>query len=147
MELFNHSPKQAFNGLFNFSFLEKRPEPPKETTQKMLEDQCRSIANSITNGLKDCDPDEFNRWHEEGQPEDFTPSGYDYLDDMLDINYIITRDGEYRGAEILVGFGGPNIYVETRDCTVRGYWGGDKVEHPFTDRLGLDDYCQEMYGS
>ena len=89
MNLFEYSPKQAFDGLFSFSFLEKKPEPPKETTQDRLEDHCRHIAESITNELKDCDPDEFNRWHEEGEPKDFTPSGWDYLDDIYDIEYII----------------------------------------------------------
>jgi len=147
MELFNQSPKQAFNGLFNFSFLEKKPEPPKETTQDRLEDHCRRIAESITNELKDCDPDEFQRWHDEGQPDDFTPSGYDYLDDVLDIKYIVGSgwDGTYYGAEILVGFGGPNIYVETRDCTVRGYWGSDRAQWGYVDNIGLDDACYELY--
>ena len=145
MELFNHSPKQAFNGLFNFSFLEEKPEPPKETTQDRLEDHCQHIAESITNGLKDCEPDEFNRWHDEGEPEDFTPGGYDYLDDVLDINYIVAADGEYRGAEILVGFGGPNIYVNTKTLTVEGYWWGDRATWNYIDNIGLDDACEELY--
>ena len=117
----------------------------KETTQDRLEDHCRRIAESITNGLKDCDPEEFNRWHEEGQPEDFTPSGWDYLDDVYDIEYIITRDGEYRGAELMVAGGGPNIYVETRDRTVRGYWGGEQAQWGYVDNIGLDDACEELY--
>ena len=117
----------------------------KATTQDRLEDHCRRIAESITNGLKDCDPEEFNRWHEEGQPEDFTPSGWDYLDDVYDIEYIITRDGEYRGAELMVAGGGPNIYVETRDRTVRGYWGGEQAQWGYVDNIGLDDACEELY--
>ena len=117
----------------------------KETTQDRLEDHCRRIAESITNGLKDCDPEEFNRWHEEGQPEDFTPSGWDYLDDVYDIEYIITRDGEYRGAELMVAGGGPNICVETRDRTVRGYWGGEQAQWGYVDNIGLDDACEALY--
>ena len=117
----------------------------KETTQDRLEDHCRRIAESITNGLKDCEPDEFERWHEEGQPDDFTPTGYDYLDDVLDIMYIVGSDGTYYGAEIMVTFGGPNIYVETRDNTVRGYWGGDKAQWGFLDEIGLDEACFELY--
>ena len=145
MNLFEYSPKQAFDGLFSFSFLEKKPEPPKETTQDRLEDHCRHIAESITNELKDCDPDEFNRWHEEGEPKDFTPSGWDYLDDVYDIEYIIDADGNYRGAELMVAGGGPNIYVETRDNTVRGYWWGDKAQWHYVDNIGLDDACEELY--
>ena len=145
MNLFEYSPKQAFDGLFSFSFLEKKPEPPKETTQQMLEFRCRCIAEEITNELVDCDPDQFNRWHDEEQPEDFTPSGYDYLDDVLDIKYIVGSDGSYYGAEILVGFGGPNIYVETRDRTVRGYWGGEQAQWGYVDNIGLDEACEELY--
>ena len=117
----------------------------ERTTADDLQDRCKHIAESITNELTDCEPDEFNRWHEEGQPEDFTPGGYDYLDDILDINYVVTSKGEYLGAEILVGFGGPNIFIHTRDNTVRGYWGGDKAQWHYVDNIGLDDACEELY--
>ena len=145
MNLFEYSPKQAFDGLFSFSFLEKKPEPPKETTADELQDMVKNIALNITNGLTDSEPDEFQRWHDEGQPDEFTPSGYDYLDDVYDIEYIIDVNGNYRGAELMVAGGGPNIYVETRDNTVRGYWGGDKAQWHYVDNIGLDDACEELY--
>ena len=145
MNILEYSPKQAFNALFSFGFLEKEPEPPKRTTADRLQDMVKNIALNITNELGDSEPDEFERWHEEGQPDDFTPTGYDYLDDVLDIMYIVGSDGTYYGAEIMVTFGGPNIYVETRDNTVRGYWGGDKAQWGFLDNIGLDDACEELY--
>ena len=145
MNILEYSPKKAFNALFSFGFLEKEPEPPKRTTADDLHDMVKSIALNITNELIDQEPDEFERWHDEGEPDDFTPTGYDYLDDVLDIMYIVGSDGTYYGAEILVTFGGPNIYVETRDNTVRGYWGGDKAQWGFLDNIGLDDACEELY--
>tara|TARA_R100001377_G_scaffold75583_2_gene52202 strand:+ start:11 stop:394 length:384 start_codon:yes stop_codon:yes gene_type:complete len=117
----------------------------ERTTADDLQDIVKSIALDITNGLTDSEPDEFQRWHDEGEPEDFTPSGYDYLDDVYDIEYIIDVNGNYRGAELMVAGGGPNIYVETRDNTVRGYWGGDKAQWHYVDNIGLDDACEELY--
>ena len=117
----------------------------ERTTADDLQDIVKSIALDITNGLTDSEPDEFQRWHDEGQPDEFTPSGYDYLDDVYDIEYIIDVNGNYRGAELMVAGGGPNIYVETRDNTVRGYWGGDKAQWHYVDNIGLDDACEELY--
>jgi hypothetical protein len=145
MNILEYSPKKAFNALFSFGFLDKEPESPKRTTADRLQDMVKSIALNITNELIDQEPDEFERWHEEGKPDDFTPTGYDYLDDVLDIKYIVGSDGTYYGAEILVTFGGPNIYVDTRDNTVYGYWGSDRAQWGFLDEIGLDDACEELY--
>ena len=29
---------------------------------------------------------------------------------------------------------------------VEGYWGGDRVNGTSSDNMGLDDYCEEIYG-
>ena len=112
---------KSFNNLFDLSYLNEKPKEPERSIEQELEGRCRSIAEEITDGLKNCDPDIFNRWHDEGQPEDFQPNGWDYIEDMLDINYVVSGDCEYLGAQILVGYGGPNIYIHTRSCTVKGY--------------------------
>ena len=147
MNILEYSPKQAFNALFSFGFLDKEPELPKRTTADRLQDMVKSIALNITNELADSEPDEFERWHEEGQPDDFTPTVYTYLDDVLDIKYIVGSgwDGTYYGAEIMVTFGGPNIYVDTRDNTVYGFWGSDRAQWGFLDEIGLDEACFELY--
>jgi hypothetical protein len=66
--------------------------------------------------------------------------------DVYDIRYIVDREKRYLGAELMVAGGGPNIWVNLDTKYVEGYWGGDKVEQPFTDNLDLDGYCEEMYG-
>tara|TARA_Y100001951_G_C11126505_1_gene175790 strand:- start:128 stop:415 length:288 start_codon:yes stop_codon:yes gene_type:complete len=69
----------------------------------------------------------------------------DWMEDVLDIQYIINQDKTYRGARILVAFGGPNIWVNTQSGLVEGYWWGDNAFAGFIDNIGLDDYLEEMY--
>ena len=97
-----------------------------ETCGEQLRRMCKSIAEDISNG-------------------DGT-SAPEFMDSTYDIRYIVDREKRYMAAELLVAGGGPTIWVNLNTGYVEGYWGGDKVEHPFTDNLGLDDYCEEMYG-
>ncbi len=97
-----------------------------ETCGEQLRRMCKSIAEDISNG-------------------DGT-SASEFMDSTYDIRYIVDREKRYMAAELLVAGGGPTIWVNLNTGYVEGYWGGDKVEHPFTDNLGLDDYCEEMYG-
>ena len=136
---------KTFNNLFDLSYLNEKPKEPERSIQQELQDRCRSIAEEITDGLKNCDPDIFNRWHDEGQPEDFQPNGWDYIEDILDINYVVGCDREYLGAQIMVTWGGPNIYIHTRSCTVKGYWGSDRAQWGYVDNIDLDYVCEELY--
>ncbi len=71
----------------------------------------------------------------------------DYMQDVLDIKYIINSDRSFKGARLLVTFGGPNIWVDTSTNMVEGYWWNEHYEFDYkTDALGLDDYCEEMWG-
>ena len=98
----------------------------RETCEEQLRRMCKNIAEDISNG-------------------DGT-SASEFMDSTYDIRYIVDREKRYFSAELLVAGGGPTIWVNLNTGYVEGYWGGDKVEHPFTDNLGLDDYCEEMYG-
>jgi len=71
-------------------------------------------------------------------------SVYDYISDALDIEYIVNSKGEYMGARVLVAFGGPDIWVNTRTLTVEGHWWGDSAYAQFTDGIGLNDALQEL---
>ena len=74
------------------------------------------------------------------------PNAFDYLSDALDINYIVNRDKTYKGARILVAFGGPNIWIDTITEKVEGYWGGETIiKHYYNDLLYLDDACEELF--
>jgi len=100
-----------------------------ETCQQQLVRMVQNIADDIT--------------HVSGGKE---RSASDWMEGTYDIRYLVNREKQYLGAEILVAGGGPTIWVDTWTNEVRGYWGTDRVQRYFIDNLGLDDYCEEMYG-
>ena len=108
-----------------------------ETCEEQLRRMCKSIADSITNP-EDITDEETGEKREE--------TAHDWMEDVYDIRYYVDSRKEYLGAEIMVAGGGPTIWVNTYTKYVEGYWGGDKVTEPFIDNLGLDDFCEEMYG-
>ena len=108
-----------------------------ETCEEQLRRMCKDIADSITN------PDKEYKWDEDVY-DPIDPSSW--MEGTYDIRYYVDREKRYLGAGIMVAGGGPNIWVNTYTKEVEGYWGGDKVLEPFIDNLGLDDYCEEMYG-
>jgi len=98
-----------------------------ETCEEQLRRMCKDIADSITSP-------------EEGE------TAAKWMEGTYDIRYLVDRDKRYMGAEIMVAGGGPTIWVDTWRATVKGYWGADRVSEPFIDNIGLDDYCEEIYG-
>tara|TARA_R110000824_G_scaffold109710_1_gene257497 strand:+ start:536 stop:898 length:363 start_codon:yes stop_codon:yes gene_type:complete len=110
-----------------------------ETCEEQLRRMCKNIAEEITSGkterLSDYD----------SKCEVILEAGR-FMEDVYDIRYIVDREKRYYSAELMVAGGGPTIWVNLNTGYVEGYWGGDKVEQPFTDNLGLDDYCEDMYG-
>jgi hypothetical protein len=108
-----------------------------ETCGEQLRRMCKNIADDITNPVMRKDP-------ETGEKREETAS--DWMEGTYDIRYLVDRDKRYMGAEIMVAGGGPTIWVDTWRATVKGYWGADRVSEPFIDNIGLDDYCEEIYG-
>ena len=112
---------------------EKKP----ETCEEQLRRMCKSIANGIS------EPEEIT---DEETGEKRTETAGDWMEGVYDIRYIVAREKRYFSAELLVAGGGPTIWVNLNTMEVEGYWGGDRVTHPFRDSLDLDGYCEEMYG-
>ena len=118
-------------------------------SKQQLINAVNNIAEEITspeliNKMDYC-PEDWDELTQEEQDE-YEVTASDYLHDALDLVHIIRHaSNEHIGSEICVTFGGPNIYINTRTNCVEGYWGGDKVERNFTDNLGLDEYCEELY--
>lgn len=94
-----------------------------------IKSHVQHIADEITKGFSD----------------DADYSAFDYLQDALDIEYIVNGKGAYLGARVLVAFGGPNIWVNTRTGTVEGAWWADRANASFTDNIGLDDALSELW--
>jgi len=109
-----------------------------ETCEEQLRRMCKNIAEEISAGPEQVDI------HTGEDREEVTASSW--MEDTYDIRYYVDREKRYLGAEIMCAGGGPTIWVNTYTKQVEGYWGGDKVLEPFIDNLGLDDYCEEIYG-
>ncbi len=78
--------------------------------------------------------------------DDEPMTAFDYLQDALDIEYIVASDRKtYLGARVLVAFGGPNIWINTRTKTVEGYWWPDRYSETYTDSIGLDEALEELF--
>ena len=71
-------------------------------------------------------------------------SASDYIEDILDVEYIFGGDKQYLGARILVCFGGPNVWVDTRNNRVEGCWWGDYYSQSFSDEIGLNDFFEDL---
>ena len=108
-----------------------------ETCEEQLVRMCKSIANGIS------EPEEIT---DEETGEKRTETASDWMEGTYDIRYIVDREKRYYSAELMVAGGGPTIWVNLNTMEVEGYWGGDRVNVPFRDSLGLDQYCEEMYG-
>jgi hypothetical protein len=67
------------------------------------------------------------------------------LDDALSIEFTIDQNRTYMGSRILVAFGGPNIWINTRNETVEGSWGRDRIEFRYNDEHGLYDACENLF--
>ena len=98
-----------------------------QTCEEQLREMVKDIAMSINSPEKE---DTAAKW----------------MEDTYAIRYLVDQDKSFLGAEIMVAGGGPTIWVDTFTKEVRGYWGTDRVQRYFIDNLGLDDYCEELFG-
>ena len=128
-------------------------------TKSELQQLVDSIADDLQNGVEydycpDCGSqdfdqpccDEYQLLQADGTYIRQIKSGFDYVHDALDIQYIVTGKSEYLAARILVAFGGPNIWINTQTQTVEGYWGGETaLSHYYTDKMDIHDACREYW--
>lgn len=77
---------------------------------------------------------------------DVPMSGLDYISDVLDINWILDSNREFKGARLLVAFGGPNIWIDTDKQTVEGHWWGDSFTASYSrDEMDIEGACSELF--
>ena len=102
-----------------------------------LQNHVKHIVDTIETGLASVERED------EG---DYEMDGLEYLSDALDIEYIVNGHREVLGARILVAFGGPNIWINTRTKQVEGYWWGDKCFMSYErDEIGLDEAIETLW--
>lgn len=106
--------------------------------------ELQSHINSIANNLSNPPMDEWNEGRDIESEGEF--SAFDYLQDALDIEYIVNSKREYLGARILVAFGGPNIWINTRTKQVEGYWWGDSCVMSYgNDEMNIDEAVGDLW--
>jgi hypothetical protein len=81
-----------------------------------------------------------------------TPEGdpvlaYEYIDDVLDIQYIVNGDREYVGARILITLGGPNAWINTLTGQLEVSWWSDTEYRTLPSEFiaALDDALKEFW--
>lgn len=115
----------------------------EKTQEQRNLDHVRQIADNIQNGLT------YEDYEDGFDPEypDELMSGFDYLTDVYDIEYIVSSEGEFKSARILVAFGGPNIWIDFQSKAVELYWWGDRATAYFTeDAMGVEEALEELWG-
>ena len=105
----------------------------------MLENQeyCKRIAEKLekyaAGEMVDNDGNELNL--------------YDYLNDVLDYEFTIDSQKEYKSAKIWVTLGGPNVWIDTAERAVKLAWWTDRAEYPLDWDVcnEIDDIMQDIY--
>lgn len=72
----------------------------------------------------------------------------DYLSDVLDIQYVVTGDRQYRGARVCIALGGPTAWIDTMTSQLEVAWGAyDPVYRDLPREFvnGLDDALEELW--
>lgn len=74
-------------------------------------------------------------------------SVWDYMQDILDVEYRCGSDKEYRSCKIMVACGGPNIYIDTAAAMVKLYWWTEYAEYPisYEARDAVDEWAEEYW--
>lgn len=72
---------------------------------------------------------------------------WDYMSDILDIEYRCGSDRGYRSCKIMVACGGPNIYIDTASAMVKLYWWTEYAEYPlsYEARDAIDEWAEEYW--
>ena len=103
------------------------------------------MTNTIKNELREQVTSIFNAVSEIDNASS-DGNAHDFLDQAIDIEYIVSVRMECLGARILVAYGGPTISIDTSQRTIKGSWQGETVSmHYYHDEMDLNGACKEMY--
>ena len=72
---------------------------------------------------------------------------WDYMDDVLDIEYRIGGRMELRSVQVMVACGGPNIYIDTGVKAVQLFWWSDRAEYPlgYDACAEIDEWAEQLF--
>lgn len=113
---------------------------------ELAKEHAESVAQGIRDNVESGYP--FGKDEEREQyGEQAELSAYDYLEDALDIVYSVDSNRVYRGARVLVSWGGPNVYIDTNTNALEVYWGSDTATRylPAAFIDALDEALLELW--
>lgn len=143
-----------------------KPETRQEAQDRENRETCKRIAEEVeayANGnvykcpecgelinLEDHDGDKYKcpGCGEIHDVDDLEQLGvWDYMDDVLDIEYRISSQMELRSVQVMVACGGPNIYIDTGERAVQLFWWFDKAEFPLDSGAcaEIDEWAEQLF--
>ena len=71
----------------------------------------------------------------------------DYLSDVLDIQYVVTSDRQYKGARVCIAFGGPTAWINTLTSQLEVAWWSEPVYRDLPREFidALDEALEELW--
>lgn len=124
-------------------------------TTNQLQEQTDHIAEMLVAAYEDrlyTDEDGNMEVLDEGEelPGDYDTVGLvEYLDDCYDVTATVNMSNRDvpTGYRIMVACGGPNIYIDTNDCEVQGFWWTDRAVSYIPGEVcsAIDDEFTELY--
>ena len=72
---------------------------------------------------------------------------YDYFEDILDIEYLVNSEKEYKACKICVTWGGPSVYIDTESRAVELYWWGQRASYSLLSSTvdAIDEWAEEYF--
>jgi hypothetical protein len=100
----------------------------------------KPIRDRLTDLLEACETDD-------GKDPDGEPDFFEYVTDVLDVEYRTGADRKLRSVELLLACGGPTITLDTSDRSLKLHWGTLKAGLPLSPKLcaAIEDIYADMY--
>jgi len=111
--------------------------------QEYADSMWQSIYDDVNNGTPFGIREDEDGYGDAG--EELT--AYDYLQDALEIRYTVNSQRQYLGARILVGYGGPNVWIDTNTYALEVHWGSSSAKRYLSSQFidALDVALEELW--
>ncbi len=104
----------------------------------------KGVADRLREYIAGNDQDAIETWVANyGEPvENYAPSALDWAADVLDVKRTYMNDGELSSVELLVGFGGPNVWTtfNGQGCEIKATWWSE----PAYEWVSCEEFSTEM---
>ena len=70
-----------------------------------------------------------------------------YLGENMGVHYVVDENVDVIGCNICIAWGGPNIYIDTIERTVKGYWGTATVTLHLSEDIveDIDEWAYDRF--